>query len=63
MHTKMIRLEIDKDKSATFHGCCEDRDNLIEGVTVYKYLEIIEDSQSNPTLNAFYEIKITDNKS
>ncbi|TBU04584.1 hypothetical protein CWI36_0743p0020 [Hamiltosporidium magnivora] len=53
----MIRLEIDKDRSATYRVFCEDTDTLIEGVSVCDYLEIIEDSNSNPTLSSFDEIK------
>ncbi|TBU05026.1 hypothetical protein CWI37_0058p0020 [Hamiltosporidium tvaerminnensis] len=49
--------EIDKDRSATYRVFCEDTDTLIEGVSVCDYLEIIEDSNSNPTLSSFDEIK------
>ncbi|TBU10851.1 reverse transcriptase [Hamiltosporidium tvaerminnensis] len=46
---KVIGLEINKDKSATNDTCCEDTATLLEGVSVYKYLGIIEDSRGIPT--------------
>ncbi|TBU05743.1 hypothetical protein CWI38_2714p0010, partial [Hamiltosporidium tvaerminnensis] len=47
---KVIGLEINKEKSATNDTCCEDTATLLEGVSVYKYLGIIEDSRGIPTL-------------
>ncbi|TBU01684.1 hypothetical protein CWI37_0653p0040, partial [Hamiltosporidium tvaerminnensis] len=42
---EVIGLEINKEKSATNDTCCEDTATLLEGVSVYKYLGIIEDSR------------------
>ncbi|TBU13074.1 hypothetical protein CWI38_0538p0010 [Hamiltosporidium tvaerminnensis] len=47
---EVIGLEINKEKSATNDTCCEDTATLLEGVSVYKYLGIIEDSRGIPTL-------------
>ncbi|TBT96905.1 hypothetical protein CWI36_3282p0010, partial [Hamiltosporidium magnivora] len=46
-----IGLEINKEKSATNDTCCEDTAILLEGVSVYKYLGIIEDSRGIQTRN------------
>ncbi|TBU13241.1 reverse transcriptase [Hamiltosporidium tvaerminnensis] len=50
---EVIELEINKEKSATNDKCCEDTAALLEGVSVYKYLGIIEDSRGIPTCNSF----------
>ncbi|KAK1347930.1 hypothetical protein LUQ84_002626 [Hamiltosporidium tvaerminnensis] len=42
---EVIGLEINKEKSAANDTCCEDTATLLEGVGVYKYLGIIEDSR------------------
>ncbi|TBU12226.1 hypothetical protein CWI38_0842p0010, partial [Hamiltosporidium tvaerminnensis] len=52
-----IGLEINKEKSATNDTCCEDTATLIEAVSVYKYLGIIEESRGIPTRSSFEEIK------
>ncbi|TBU13199.1 reverse transcriptase [Hamiltosporidium tvaerminnensis] len=54
---EMIGLEINKEKSATNNTCCEDTATLLEGVSVYKYLGIIEDSRGIPTRSSFEEIQ------
>ncbi|TBT98549.1 hypothetical protein CWI39_2383p0010, partial [Hamiltosporidium magnivora] len=41
-------LKINKEKSATNDTCCEDTATFLEGVNVYKYLGIIEDSRGIP---------------
>ncbi|TBU11464.1 reverse transcriptase [Hamiltosporidium tvaerminnensis] len=50
-------LEINKEKSATNDKCCEDTATLLEGVSVYKYLGIIEDSRGIPTRSSFEEVQ------
>ncbi|TBU19282.1 reverse transcriptase, partial [Hamiltosporidium tvaerminnensis] len=50
---EVIGLEINKEKSATNDTCCEDTATLLEGVSVYKYLGIIEDSRGIPTRSSF----------
>ncbi|KAK1347890.1 hypothetical protein LUQ84_002860 [Hamiltosporidium tvaerminnensis] len=37
--------------------CCEDTATLLEGVSVYKYLGIIEDSRGIPTRSSFEEVQ------
>ncbi|TBU05341.1 hypothetical protein CWI36_0646p0040, partial [Hamiltosporidium magnivora] len=37
--------------------CCEDTATLLEGVGVYKYLGIIEDSRGIPTRSSFEEVQ------
>ncbi|TBU20063.1 reverse transcriptase, partial [Hamiltosporidium tvaerminnensis] len=54
---EVIGLEINKEKSATNDTCCEDTATLLEGVSVYKYLEIIEDSRGIPTSKLFEEVQ------
>ncbi|TBU10333.1 reverse transcriptase, partial [Hamiltosporidium tvaerminnensis] len=54
---EVIGLEINKEKSATNDTCCEDTATLIEGVSVYKYLGIIEDSRGIPTRSSFEEVQ------
>ncbi|TBU12792.1 reverse transcriptase, partial [Hamiltosporidium tvaerminnensis] len=55
--SKVIGLEINKEKSATNDKCCEDTATLLEGVSVYKYLGIIEDSRGIPTRSSFEEVQ------
>ncbi|TBU13384.1 hypothetical protein CWI38_0449p0020 [Hamiltosporidium tvaerminnensis] len=52
-----IGLEINKEKSATNDPCCEDTATLLEGIGVYKYLGIIEDSRGIPTSKSFEEVQ------
>ena len=54
---EVIGLEINKEKSATNDTCCEDTATLLEGVSVYKYLGIIEDSRGIPTRSSFEEVQ------
>ncbi|TBU11225.1 putative reverse transcriptase [Hamiltosporidium tvaerminnensis] len=54
---KVIGLEINKEKSATNDTCCEDTATLLEGVSVYKYLGIIEDSRGILTRSSFEEVQ------
>ncbi|TBU12858.1 reverse transcriptase [Hamiltosporidium tvaerminnensis] len=54
---EVIGLEINREKSATNDTCCEDTDTLLEGVSVYKYLGIIEDSRGIPTRSSFEEVQ------
>ncbi|KAK1348397.1 hypothetical protein LUQ84_002401 [Hamiltosporidium tvaerminnensis] len=54
---EVIGLEINKEKSATNNTCCEDTATLLEGVSVYKYLGIIEDSRGIPTRSSFEEVQ------
>ncbi|TBU01679.1 reverse transcriptase, partial [Hamiltosporidium magnivora] len=54
---EVIGLEIYKEKSATNDTCCEDTATLLEGVSVYKYLGIIEDSRGIPTSKSFEEVQ------
>ncbi|TBU20730.1 hypothetical protein CWI38_0028p0020 [Hamiltosporidium tvaerminnensis] len=54
---EVIGLEINKEKSATNDMCCEDTATLLEGVSVYKYLGIIEDSRGIPTRSSFEEVQ------
>ncbi|TBU10885.1 reverse transcriptase, partial [Hamiltosporidium tvaerminnensis] len=44
-------------KSATNDTCCEDTATLLEGVSVYKYLGIIEDSRGIPARSSFEEVQ------
>ncbi|TBU10493.1 hypothetical protein CWI38_1719p0010, partial [Hamiltosporidium tvaerminnensis] len=44
-------------KSATNDTCCEDTATLLQGVSVYKYLGIIEDSRRIPTRSSFEEVQ------
>ncbi|TBU10503.1 hypothetical protein CWI38_1715p0040, partial [Hamiltosporidium tvaerminnensis] len=37
--------------------CCEDTATLLEGVSIYKYLGIIEDSRGIPTRSSFEEVQ------
>ncbi|TBU11401.1 hypothetical protein CWI38_1226p0020, partial [Hamiltosporidium tvaerminnensis] len=46
-----------KEKSATNDKCCEDTATLLEGVSVYEYLGIIEDSRGIPTRSSFEEVQ------
>ncbi|TBT98051.1 guanylate kinase, partial [Hamiltosporidium magnivora] len=48
---------INKEKSATNDTCCEDTATLLQGVSVYKYLGIIEDSRRIPTRSSFEEVQ------
>ncbi|TBU02145.1 putative reverse transcriptase, partial [Hamiltosporidium tvaerminnensis] len=50
---EVIGLDINKDKSATNDTCCEDTATFLEGVSVYKYLGILEDSRGIPTRSSF----------
>ncbi|TBU13754.1 hypothetical protein CWI38_0345p0030 [Hamiltosporidium tvaerminnensis] len=43
-----VELEINKERSGTNDPCCKDTATLLEGIGVYKYLEIIEDSREIP---------------
>ncbi|TBU01338.1 hypothetical protein CWI36_1368p0020 [Hamiltosporidium magnivora] len=52
-----IGLEINKEKSTTNDPCCEDTATLLEGIDVYKYLGIIEDSRGIPTSKSFEEVQ------
>ncbi|KAK1348746.1 hypothetical protein LUQ84_001897 [Hamiltosporidium tvaerminnensis] len=52
-----IGSEINKEKSATNNTCWEDTATLLEGVSVYKYLGIIEDSRGIPTRSSFEEVQ------
>ncbi|KAK1348534.1 hypothetical protein LUQ84_002143 [Hamiltosporidium tvaerminnensis] len=54
---EVIGLEINKEKSATNDTRCEDTATLLEGVSVYKYLGIIEDSREIPTRSSFEEVQ------
>ncbi|TBT98905.1 hypothetical protein CWI36_2181p0010 [Hamiltosporidium magnivora] len=54
---EVFGLEINKEKSATNDNCCEDTATLLEGVSVYKYLGIIEDSRGIPTLRSLKKYK------
>ncbi|TBU08033.1 reverse transcriptase [Hamiltosporidium tvaerminnensis] len=54
---KKIGLEINKEKSDTDDTCCYDTATLLEGVSVYKYLGIIEDCRGIPTRSAFEEVQ------
>ncbi|TBT99465.1 hypothetical protein CWI37_1334p0010, partial [Hamiltosporidium tvaerminnensis] len=45
------------DWSATNDKCCEDTATLLEGVSVYEYLGIIEDSRGIPTRSSFEEVQ------
>ncbi|TBU18736.1 hypothetical protein CWI38_0231p0040, partial [Hamiltosporidium tvaerminnensis] len=56
-YLEVIGLEINKEKSATNDKCCEDTATLLEGVSIYKYLEIIEDSRGIPTRSSFEEVQ------
>ncbi|TBU10798.1 hypothetical protein CWI38_1544p0010, partial [Hamiltosporidium tvaerminnensis] len=42
---KKIQQDINKKKSATNDACHEDTTTILEGVSVYKYLEIVKDSR------------------
>ncbi|TBU11924.1 hypothetical protein CWI38_0978p0020, partial [Hamiltosporidium tvaerminnensis] len=54
---EVIGLEINKEKSPTNDTFCEDTATLLEGVSVYKYLGIIEDSRGIPTRSSFEEVQ------
>ncbi|TBU10069.1 reverse transcriptase, partial [Hamiltosporidium tvaerminnensis] len=54
---EVIGLEINKEKSATNDTCCEDTATLLKGISVYKYLGIIEDSRGIPTPSSFEEVQ------
>ncbi|TBU11070.1 reverse transcriptase, partial [Hamiltosporidium tvaerminnensis] len=57
MFVKNIGLEINREKSATNDSCCENTATLLEGIGVYKYLGIIEDSRGIPTRKSFEEVQ------
>ncbi|TBU20298.1 reverse transcriptase [Hamiltosporidium tvaerminnensis] len=57
MFMKNIGLEINREKSATNDSCCENTATLLEGIGVYKYLGIIEDSRGIPTRKSFEEVQ------
>ncbi|TBU20829.1 reverse transcriptase, partial [Hamiltosporidium tvaerminnensis] len=59
---KGIGLEINKEKSATNDTCCEDTAILLEGVSVYKYLGIIEDSRGIQTLERLCHTRLNAKK-
>ncbi|TBU05897.1 hypothetical protein CWI36_0556p0010 [Hamiltosporidium magnivora] len=52
-----IGLVINKEKSASNDTCCEDTATLLEGISVYKYLGIKEDSRGIPTRSSFEEVQ------
>ncbi|TBT97819.1 hypothetical protein CWI36_2693p0010 [Hamiltosporidium magnivora] len=45
------------EEITTNEKCCEDTATLLEGVSVYKYLGIIEDSRRIPTRSSFEEVQ------
>ncbi|TBU03776.1 hypothetical protein CWI39_0907p0010 [Hamiltosporidium magnivora] len=51
------KLEINKEKSPTNDLCCGESATLLRGVSVYKYLGIIEDSRGIPTRSSFEEVQ------
>ncbi|TBU05439.1 hypothetical protein CWI37_0012p0060 [Hamiltosporidium tvaerminnensis] len=53
---KKIQQDINKKKSATNDACHEDTTTILEGVSVYKYLEIVKDSRSNLIRSSLDEI-------
>ncbi|TBU00360.1 hypothetical protein CWI36_1664p0010, partial [Hamiltosporidium magnivora] len=53
----MFGLAIYKVIWATKDSGCEDTANILEGVSVYKYLGIIEDSRGIPTRISFEEVQ------
>ncbi|TBU11757.1 reverse transcriptase, partial [Hamiltosporidium tvaerminnensis] len=57
MFMKNIGLEINREKSATNDSYYENTATLLEGIGVYKYLGIIEDSRGIPTRKSFEEVQ------
>ncbi|TBU10378.1 reverse transcriptase [Hamiltosporidium tvaerminnensis] len=51
-----IGFEINKEKLATTDPCCEDTATLFEGIGVYKYLGMLEDSRGIPKSKSFEEL-------
>lgn len=54
---KTIGLEVNAEKSATNEESCTDTGALLDGLGVYKYLGIIEDSTGQPTRISFVKVK------
>ncbi|TBU09859.1 hypothetical protein CWI39_0028p0010, partial [Hamiltosporidium magnivora] len=50
-------IKIKERIKTTNDPCCEDTATLLEGICVYKYLEIIEDSREIPKSKSFEEVQ------